>query len=66
MLAQRGAAGAVAPAARCRTYSKAETRTITSSRGNGTLNPGRHVNLGDKEGTTESYFALSAIIAAGR
>jgi hypothetical protein len=27
---------------------------------------GWYVNLGDKEGTTEDYFALSAIIAAGR
>ncbi|HYB97841.1 MAG TPA: DUF1329 domain-containing protein [Candidatus Limnocylindrales bacterium] len=27
---------------------------------------GWYVNLGDKEGTTESYFELSAIIAAGR
>ena len=27
---------------------------------------GWYVNLGDQEGTTEEYFALSAIIAAGR
>jgi hypothetical protein len=27
---------------------------------------GWYVNVGDKEGTTEDYFALSAIIAAGR
>jgi len=27
---------------------------------------GWYINLGDKEGTTEDYFALSAIIAAGR
>lgn len=31
-----------------------------------TSEQGWYVNLGDQEGTTEDYFALSAIIAAGR
>ena len=30
------------------------------------LQDGWYVNLGEEEGTTEDFFALSAIIAAGR